>query len=56
MALPERLVKKLACPICHRALSYNRDLERLECHNCQLTFRIDNDIPVLVPDEAEKME
>jgi uncharacterized protein YbaR (Trm112 family) len=56
MALPERLVEKLACPICHRPLTYNRDENRLECPPCHLAYRIENDIPVLVPDEAEKLD
>jgi len=56
MTLPERLVKKLACPNCHRPLTYNNSRERLECHGCRLAYRIVNDIPVLVPDEAEKLD
>jgi uncharacterized protein YbaR (Trm112 family) len=56
MAVPERLAEKLACPICHQPLVYNREKNRLECHNCHLAFRIDKGIPVLVPDEAEKLE
>jgi len=56
MTLPERLVKKLACPICHQPLTYNPARERLECPGCRLAYRIANDIPVLVPDEADKLD
>jgi uncharacterized protein YbaR (Trm112 family) len=56
MTLPERLVKKLACPNCHRPLTYQSDKGRLECPVCRLAYRIENDIPVLVPDEAEKLD
>ena len=56
MALSEKLAEKLACPNCHGSLIYNRELNRLECHSCRMTFRIENDIPVLVADEAGKLE
>ena len=56
MGLPERLVEKLGCPQCHGALDYNENDNRLECPKCRLAFRVANDIPVLVLDEAEKLQ
>ena len=56
MALPVKLVEKLACPQCHGVLDYFPDKNRLECRNCRLAFRVADDIPVLVLDEAEKMK
>jgi hypothetical protein len=56
MALPEELVKKLACPKCHQALDYYESDNRLECTACKLAYRIVNDIPVLEIDEAEELQ
>ena len=55
MALPEKLREKLACPKCHKALKYIEAKDRLECHTCRLAFRVVDDIPVLVLDEAEEL-
>jgi uncharacterized protein YbaR (Trm112 family) len=55
MTLPDTLLEKLACPQCHGTLNYFPDKNRLECRTCRLAFRVADDIPVLVLDEAEKM-
>jgi hypothetical protein len=56
MSLPEQLREKLACPQCHQALTYIEAQARLECPACRLAFRIVDDIPVLVLDEAEELK
>ncbi|MBU0983272.1 MAG: Trm112 family protein [candidate division Zixibacteria bacterium] len=56
MALPKKLVQKLACPKCQSELSYPEADNRLECDRCRLAYRIDSNIPVLLLDEAEKMD
>ena len=56
MALPDKLVEILACPKCHGVLVYRQSENRLECGNCRVGFRIADDIPVLLIDEAEKLE
>ncbi len=56
MALPEELLKKLACPQCHGQLTYVAAADRLECPQCRLSYRVIDDIPVLEIDKAEKME
>ena len=55
MALSEKLLSKLACPVCKGKLDYKEDEERLVCPACRLAYRIVDDIPVLLPDEAEKV-
>jgi len=55
MALPEKLLEKLACPQCRGPLNYEQDKERLTCGQCQLAFRVTDNIPVLLVDEAEKL-
>jgi uncharacterized protein YbaR (Trm112 family) len=56
MALPEPLRKKLACPKCHQPLEYIEAEDRLVCGQCRLAFRVVDDIPVLVLDEAEELD
>ena len=55
MPLPEKLLEKLVCPNCKGKLIYQPDKSRLECHQCRLAYRVDNDVPVLLVDEAEKL-
>ena len=55
MALPEGLLAKLVCPKCKGKLEYLQDKDRLLCSTCSLSYRIDNDVPVLLVDEAEKL-
>ena len=56
MSLPNELVQKLACPQCHGALGYSEEENKLTCPKCRLAFRVVRDIPVLVIDEAEKLQ
>lgn len=48
-------MEKLVCPKCKGKLDYKEDDNRLICGVCQLAFRITDDIPVLLLDEAEKI-
>ena len=58
MALSSQLLEKLVCPKCKGKLSYQEqeDENRLVCENCRLAYRITDDIPVLLMDEAEKID
>jgi len=53
--LSEKLLKILACPKCKGDLNYDRDNNKLICENCRLRYRIDDDIPIMLIDEAEKL-
>ena len=55
MRLPDRLLEKLACPRCKGKLDYREEENRLVCGGCRLAYRITDDIPVLLPDEADKL-
>lgn len=55
MALPEKLLEKLACPSCRGNLDYEQDKERLVCATCKVAYAIKDNIPVLLVDEAEKL-
>ncbi len=52
--LSDELLKILACPKCKGQLDYVKDEEKLVCNGCRLTYRIENDIPIMLIDEAEK--
>jgi uncharacterized protein YbaR (Trm112 family) len=52
--LSEKLLDILACPKCKGDLTYDRDNNKLICENCRLRYRIDDDIPIMLIDEAEK--
>lgn len=55
MALSEKLVEKLVCPTCKNSLTYEKDKEKLICGECKLAYRVTNNVPVLLADEAEKL-
>ena len=43
----------LVCPKCHGKLEYREDLEDLRCWSCKVRYRIEDDIPIMLIDEAE---
>jgi uncharacterized protein YbaR (Trm112 family) len=51
--LSDRLLDILACPKCKGDLDYDRDNNRLICQKCRLRYRIDDDIPIMLIDDAE---
>jgi uncharacterized protein YbaR (Trm112 family) len=55
MALSEDLLRMLACPQCKKGIELDEKNNRLICAACGLGFRINDDIPVLLVDEAEKL-
>jgi len=55
MALSEDLLSILVCPVCKGDLQYDRDGNHLTCPVCRLRYRIVDDIPVMLPDQAERL-
>ena len=55
MALSEDLLGILVCPQCRGDLEYDRDGNRLTCHACRLCYRVVDDIPVMLVDQAERL-
>ena len=53
MVLSEKLLEILACPACKCPLEYDRQKEKLICHECGRRFKIEDDIPNMLLDEAE---
>jgi len=56
MTLSEKLLEILACPACKGAVSYQPDAEKIVCPACKLAYPVRDEIPVMLIDEAEKLE
>ena len=54
MALSPDLLSILVCPACKGDLIYDDPGQTLTCNRCRLRYRIVDDIPVMLVDEAEK--
>lgn len=46
----------LVCPICKGNLTYRQDSQELVCLADKLAFRIEDDIPIMIPEEARDLE
>ena len=53
MAINEELLKILVCPQCKGDLEYVGD--GLICHSCKLKFKVEDEIPIMLIDEAVKL-
>ncbi len=53
MTLSEELQKIIVCPKCKGELIYQEEKDKLDCHDCRLLFRVEDDIPILFIEEAE---
>jgi uncharacterized protein YbaR (Trm112 family) len=55
MAIDPKLLEILVCPKCRGALAYREAEQTLTCERCRLRYRIEEDIPVMLIDEAEAL-
>ncbi len=55
MTISKELLDILACPKCKGDIYLNETEDGLICDNCKLMYRIENDIPVMLIDEAIKI-
>jgi uncharacterized protein YbaR (Trm112 family) len=56
MALSKELLDILVCPQCKGDIELTDQQDGLICHTCKLLYPIKNDIPVMLIDEARKLE
>ena len=56
MTLSQKLLSILVCPQCHGRLEYAEPDNRLICRPCRLAYKIVDNIPVMLVDEAEKLK
>ncbi|MBD3169606.1 MAG: Trm112 family protein [candidate division Zixibacteria bacterium] len=52
--LSEELLKILACPACKGKLEYDSKEQKLICEACRLKYRIEEQIPIMLVEEAER--
>ena len=55
MPISSKLLEKLVCPQCGGQLEYDEAKQVLICGKDKLSFKITDDIPVLLIDEADKI-
>lgn len=56
MALSLELKKILACPKCKGDLEFHEEKNEIHCRNCRLIYAIEEDIPVMLIDEARSLD
>ena len=52
--LSDKLLEILVCPSCKGELEYDKSNNLLICHACRLKYRVEDDIPIMLIEEAEK--
>jgi len=55
MPIDQELLGMLVCPKCKGDLDYSEDDQELVCQACKLAYRIEDDIPVMLIDEARPL-
>lgn len=50
-----KLLEILVCPLCKSPLVYRKSAQELICKADRLAFKIEDDIPVMLVDEARKL-
>lgn len=53
--MDSKLLDILACPLCKGPLIYKKAEAELICKPCRLAYPIQDDIPVMLEDEARKL-
>lgn len=56
MAVDKKLLEILVCPKCKGSLELTEQADGLKCHACRLLYPIIDDIPVMLIDEAIKLD
>ena len=52
MAIDKELLEILACPKCKGDIQLNERGDSLICQKCKLLYRIEDDIPIMLIEEA----
>ena len=53
--LDPKLLEILACPRCKGAVTPAEDHSYLDCHECLMRFRVEDDIPIMLIEEAQSL-
>ncbi len=54
--LDRKLLDILVCPVCKAEVTLTAAKDGLVCDKCKLVYPIQDDIPVMLPDEARSLE
>ena len=52
MSLDPKLLQILICPKCRGDIEYSEEASEVRCPACRLAYRVEDDIPVMLTDEA----
>jgi uncharacterized protein len=52
MALDKKLLEIIACPKCKKDLKYTKKPEKLTCQKCNIIYKIKDNIPNMLIEEA----
>jgi uncharacterized protein YbaR (Trm112 family) len=55
MPIAPELKEILACPKCKGELEFHEEQHQIVCKACKLVYRIEDDIPVMLIDEARPL-
>jgi uncharacterized protein YbaR (Trm112 family) len=53
--LDPKLLDILACPTCRGPLQVDEEHTSLTCRKCAVRYRVEDDIPIMLPEEAEPL-
>ena len=56
MSLSKELLDILVCPKCKGELDYHEAEGRLVCTVCRLIYPVENDIPIMIIDQAHTLD
>ena len=56
MTISPDLLEILACPKCKGEVRLSEAQDALSCATCRLRYRIENDIPIMLIDEAQPLD
>ena len=54
--MDKKLLEILVCPLCKGPLKYQKSEQELICKADRLAFPVKDDIPVMLEDEARRLE
>ena len=55
MPMDAKLLEILVCPLCKGPLAWRKDANELVCKADRLAFRVKDDIPVMLEEEARTL-
>lgn len=53
--MDKKQLEMMACPECHGKLKYEKSSKEMICETCQLAYSVQDGIPVMLVEEARKI-